>query len=1168
MEDLQQKIIELMDLFDEGEVTTADKIDRPQRALDREAYDDFMKRNPMAGGGMLVQPSADGSRPGYARPVKSKVKMTVAQALSQILKNKKTFSNKAELKELVDQKTGLDISQNILKPHKYPALKKVTYDSQTLREKQIKRNIKEGTTRKDRDRIAKKRKDKKIKLFQKYLGIDIEIGDKNKLIGIDEDLRKKLDNASKRFRALKLNTPGLEPFNDFKFFRFFNNEYQTAEDRTELIAKKYGYTVDEWTNLDKKIKKRIYTEQYFDKMRIAKGEVPSGLSVDEIVDEVYKGKKIPGQGPAAKVLDTVYETLFRQEYDKLAEGGDPFSKADLSRNVEARLRELYSRPGKKFPEILLPGRTSFTESQAKSYYQYIDPRTQIGSKKSKIFSDYELELFDGNSAAALNKTANQQKIFDIITKGPVEIDELSKKLNLSPNRIRSEINRLLINAIVRVDKPVFLKGKEDLISNLVNNLEAAKTLDGEWNRSLKYIIYDGIRDPKLQAEAFNKIDEFDSILKIVQEKYPGLQVNYDHPASFTALKNQNFKQFLSITPIAKDINILKGRFDSQSNKNLLAMNDAKASGNNQLYDELLKKQVRLENTWSQLTGGQSTLGQIRIEGVEDFGTLRLDDPKKDLITEFKGNIKIRENIAKNLTEDIQKEIIEVLPRKDKRTGVIQTLERVTNPDLIKQDRAIAKELDNVLLKLSAQIDKDCAGAIKQASKDGGRIGLQAIGSREVCITKAKNYARDQVAKGIPDTGVKGSLIKRIFNATNNFVKSALDPKELFDIKKQFFSKAAIASLPIFDAGIAGYEALAMNKPIKEAISDTLTFGSIPRAMGIGMDRSEVIQAKNLLNNPNLSPAGKEYAQLIIDLGEYENLQRDATPLGITRKFNKFNELQNKIKNASTAGKFDYQSLLDETQATQLAKDEYSPLIGSLGDPLKNRAVAPRTGTRQGPGPVKIDLTPLTYKNFEANIPPKEDFDDYLRALNMIGQDQELTEEEYQRSFYKPAEFEQLMETPGFKGTQDRFATGGRAGFKLGDIVRKGVLKLIDDSVKSTPKDTTSALDKLIKKTLDEDFFDKKDRIVDTLNAKAARERKNFPYNQQVGEEPKDLDFYLDLQESNFKTKTGPYFDRLKARQNKAGGGLLKQAGDRSGPPPESGPNPQGLQGLLNRGKKI
>ena len=64
MEDLQDKIIELMDLFD-GEVTTADKIDRPERALEKEAIDDFMKRNPMAGGGMLVQPSVDGSRPGY-----------------------------------------------------------------------------------------------------------------------------------------------------------------------------------------------------------------------------------------------------------------------------------------------------------------------------------------------------------------------------------------------------------------------------------------------------------------------------------------------------------------------------------------------------------------------------------------------------------------------------------------------------------------------------------------------------------------------------------------------------------------------------------------------------------------------------------------------------------------------------------------------------------------------------------------------------------------------------------------------------------------------------------------------------------------------------------------------------------------------------------------------
>ena len=50
-----------MELFDEGEVTTADQIDRPQSALDREMFEDANKRFNKAGGGMLVQPSASGS---------------------------------------------------------------------------------------------------------------------------------------------------------------------------------------------------------------------------------------------------------------------------------------------------------------------------------------------------------------------------------------------------------------------------------------------------------------------------------------------------------------------------------------------------------------------------------------------------------------------------------------------------------------------------------------------------------------------------------------------------------------------------------------------------------------------------------------------------------------------------------------------------------------------------------------------------------------------------------------------------------------------------------------------------------------------------------------------------------------------------------------------------
>ena len=51
MADIIKRIEDLMDLFDEGEVTTADRIQRPQSALDRQMFEDFKKRNPMAYGG-------------------------------------------------------------------------------------------------------------------------------------------------------------------------------------------------------------------------------------------------------------------------------------------------------------------------------------------------------------------------------------------------------------------------------------------------------------------------------------------------------------------------------------------------------------------------------------------------------------------------------------------------------------------------------------------------------------------------------------------------------------------------------------------------------------------------------------------------------------------------------------------------------------------------------------------------------------------------------------------------------------------------------------------------------------------------------------------------------------------------------------------------------------
>ena len=84
---MDEELLRIIDLFDEDEVTTADQIDRPQRALEREMYDDFMKRNKLAGGGMLVQPGFGGTRQGY----RSDKAIKAAQQAGNVAKQKARF---------------------------------------------------------------------------------------------------------------------------------------------------------------------------------------------------------------------------------------------------------------------------------------------------------------------------------------------------------------------------------------------------------------------------------------------------------------------------------------------------------------------------------------------------------------------------------------------------------------------------------------------------------------------------------------------------------------------------------------------------------------------------------------------------------------------------------------------------------------------------------------------------------------------------------------------------------------------------------------------------------------------------------------------------------------------------------------------------------------------
>ena len=53
---------------------------------------------------------------------------------------------------------------------------------------------------------------------------------------------------------------------------------------------------------------------------------------------------------------------------------------------------------------------------------------------------------------------------------------------------------------------------------------------------------------------------------------------------------------------------------------------------------------------------------------------------------------------------------------------------------------------------------------------------------------------------------------------------------------------------------------------------------------------------------------------------------------------------------------------------------------------------------------------------------------------------------------------------------------------------------------------------------------KKDEIIESMNKRLKKEKK------KIEQEPQELETYTDLMVSDFETKTGPFFDKIRARE--------------------------------------
>jgi len=364
----------------------------------------------------------------------------------------------------------------------------------------------------------------------------------------------------------------------------------------------------------------------------------------------------------------------------------------------------------------------------------------------------------------------------------------------------------------------------------------------------------------------------------------------------------------------------------------------------------------------------------------------------------------------------------------------------TTAKIGREVRPLKKDFNNfinLINNLAGELNPTCR---RKTAADGGRINFK-YGST-ACQAEATKYIKESFAKGIDPkaTDVKSNIVKKIFRSTLNFAKGALDPKELLNLRSQFFSAGALASIPIFDGVIAADAAIRKGKPIQEALKDTLAFGFLSTPQN-------VLDAQKILDSTTASPAAKDYAQRILTSNKLERAKKDAQTIGVGDSFfaQRVSDLEQKLKgmeyNRETGlggevGKRDFESELanikdkftatpkkfdapDKTDAPSFFSGQLKPTYGDL-EQLPGQL--PGYATKMVPA-----YTSNSYDTAKLDLPTE----DFIGALSeALGYEKPSSEQA--KEMINQERFRQLFETPGFTGTQERFNKGGIAGLSGGD----------------------------------------------------------------------------------------------------------------------------------------
>ena len=149
--------------------------------------------------------------------------------------------------------------------------------------------------------------------------------------------------------------------------------------------------------------------------------------IKELDRSLTKGERI--------ILNKSYDNIFLEEFNRLKNEGDLFSKTDLNRAVINRIAE-------ENPTIdIASGKGLDKVFNGDENHKSMHERTD-GGKTSLISNKDKIKYFTKNTNA-LNYTKSQDRLLQALLAGNTDFDNLAEDLGFNEGRLKGNINKLM-----------------------------------------------------------------------------------------------------------------------------------------------------------------------------------------------------------------------------------------------------------------------------------------------------------------------------------------------------------------------------------------------------------------------------------------------------------------------------------------------------------------------------------------------------------------------------------------------------------------------------------------------------------------------------------------------------------------------------------------------------